>query len=85
MSQFYADIHGSRGPSTRQGTKASGMEGHVRGWDLGCRVRMSHNGGRDVCHVYLTSGSNGDYCGHLLGSFVVGKNGKPRKMRSDDY
>jgi hypothetical protein len=59
MSQFYASIQGSRGEATRQGSKNSGIVGHVRGWNLGCRVEMSHEDGRDVCRVYRTGGSNG--------------------------
>lgn len=59
MAQFYASIQGNRGGSTRMGTKASGISGHIRGWEVGCRVDMSHEGGVDVCRVYRTGGSNG--------------------------
>lgn len=60
MSHFYADIQGNRGKATRQGTKESGIEGHVRGWDMGVRVICTSDEatGRDVCSIYLTSGSN---------------------------
>lgn len=40
------------------GTKLSGLSSHVRGWDIGAAVEMSHEGGRDVCRVYATRGSN---------------------------
>jgi len=50
------------------GGKDSGINGHVRGWSVGCRVQMVHRGGEDVCHVYLTGGSNG--CSErFLGAF----------------
>lgn len=60
MSRFYAEIEGSRGPATRQGTPASGMRSHTRGWSVGAEV-WCHVGpdGRDVVEVYATAGSNG--------------------------
>ena len=59
MAQFYADIQGNRGQATRMGTKKSGINGHIRGWDVGARVWMSFNEqtGEDECIVDLTSGS----------------------------
>ena len=36
MSHFYASIEGNRSEATRCGTKSSGMQGHVRGWTIGC-------------------------------------------------
>jgi hypothetical protein len=70
MSRFYANIEGNRGGATRQGTLASGIYSHTRGWDVGCRVSM-HVGdnGEDVCDIYLTAGSNGNSSGRYLGSF----------------
>jgi len=71
MSHFYASIRGSRGEATRAGTKNSGMEGHIRGWNIGARVFMSVNDkGEDVCTIYLTSGSNGYSYGKHLGDFT---------------
>lgn len=60
MSRFYASIQGSRGEATRQGTAASGIDGHIRGWDLG--IRASVFGGladTDRFVVTVTGGSNG--------------------------
>ena len=60
MAQFYASIQGNRGQATRMGTKNSGIQGHIRGWDVGVAVECSvDKGGHDVCYVYTTGGSNG--------------------------
>lgn len=59
MSQFYASIEGGRGEVTRQGTKKSGITGHIRGWNIGARVTVLHIGGVDTVRVYKTSGSSG--------------------------
>ena len=70
MSHFYANIKGSRGEATRCGTKTSGMEGHIRGWDLGAKVIMSHDEhGQDLCTVFITGGSNGESESRCLGTF----------------
>ena len=72
MAQFYASIQGNRGQATRMGTKQSGMDGHVRGWNVGCRVFMQYNEqtGQDECIIDLTSGSSGG-CSNRLGVFTV--------------
>lgn len=59
MSHFYADIQGNRGPATRQGSKESGIHGHIRGWNLGGKVSMREFRGRDIVTLTLTAGSNG--------------------------
>jgi hypothetical protein len=72
MAQYYADIQGNRGQATRMGTKSSGMEGHIRGWDIGARVSMYHNArGEDAVCITLTSGSNGAKPGRTLGTFTA--------------
>jgi hypothetical protein len=68
--QFYANIQGSRGEATRTGTKGSGIYGHVRGWNIGARVEMSHVDGKDVCRVYRTSGSSGREPSELIAEFT---------------
>lgn len=71
MSQFYASIQGNRGQATRQGTKKSGLEGHIRGWNLGARVWMFVDGdGQDRCQIVLTGGSNGRYSDKVIGQFT---------------
>ena len=61
MSQFYGDIQGHRGEATRGGTKKSGIQGHIRGWNIGARVTCHYNEqtGQDEVTVYKTSGSGG--------------------------
>ena len=62
MAHFYGDLQGSRGQATRVGGKKSGIEGHIRGWQVGARVRVSFNEStsEDEVEVQLTSGSNGN-------------------------
>jgi len=63
MSQFYASIEGNRGPATRQGSKASGIHGHIRGWHVGAGVSCFVDGGgetaKDSVVVSKTAGSSG--------------------------
>ena len=58
MSQFYADIQGSRGAASRMGGKDGGIRGHIRGWSVGVRVHGRHVDGEDIFDVALTGGSN---------------------------
>ena len=59
MSQFYASINGSaKNEATRQGTKNTGISGHIRGWDIGVKVIGQHINGIDCFSIYMTSGSN---------------------------
>lgn len=58
MSHFYATIQGNRGMATRQGSKASGIDGHIRGWHTGARVIVEHIDGRDRVKIYRTGGSS---------------------------
>ena len=61
MAQFYGEIKGqARTSATRRGSKASGLEGHLRGWNIGVRVVLEYKEGiGDIIHIYRTSGSNG--------------------------
>lgn len=70
MSRFYASIQGSKGQATRQGTKNSGIQGHIRGWNVGARVFCSVNDdGKDEVTLILTSGSNGRKSDKAIGTF----------------
>lgn len=70
MARFYADIQGNRGQATRMGTEKSGLHGHIRGWEVGCRAEMWVNQkGEDVVTITLTGGSNGGTT-QCLGSFT---------------
>lgn len=71
MSHFYASIQGGKSEATRQGTKSSGISGHVRGWGLGVRVEMYVNkDGEDEAHIVLTDGSGDHGVRHFIGAFT---------------
>jgi hypothetical protein len=53
------------------GTKASGMNGHIRGWNVGAKVYMFHADGVDYCSVDLTGGSNRAWADRHLGTFTA--------------
>ncbi len=59
MSQFYASIRGNRGEATRMGTKATGIHGHIRGWDVGVEVHCRHYDGHDIVEIRGSGGSCG--------------------------
>lgn len=60
MSGFYADISGSRGLASRQGTTQSGISSHARGWNIGaCVFCYADDGNDDVVRVSITGGSSG--------------------------
>lgn len=71
MSHFYADIQGNKGTATRCGTKNSGIDGHIRGWNIGARVFCYVNDqGEDECKVVLTPGSGHGGKSKTLGTFT---------------
>ena len=68
MAEFYATIQGNRGEASRMGSKASGIEGHIRGWNEGARVScFVDDQGRQCVSIRLTGGSNGRKPGKCLG------------------
>ena len=69
MSHFYGNMQGSRGETTRCGTKQSGIWAHTRGWNVGVYVSVNHVNGKDICCVYRTKGSNGSSHGKLIAKF----------------
>ena len=70
MAQFYASIRGNRGEATRLGTKSSGMQAHIRGWNLGVQVNcFTNSAGEDCFSVALTKGSNGNGAVKHIGNF----------------
>lgn len=61
MSRFYGSLQGNRSQATRNGSKNSGIHGHIRGWDSGILVECHVNDkNQDVIEAYATSGSNGN-------------------------
>ena len=72
MSRFYASITGSaKTEATRQGTVKSGIEGHIRGWDVGIKVVGFAGEDKDIFQVYLTGGSNGSLSQKHIGTFTA--------------
>ena len=75
MARSYGSVRGqARTSATRRGSKASGISGHVRGWDSGVRVEGSYNAetDADVFRVYATTGSNGHGSDRLLATITDG-------------
>ena len=71
MSHFYGTMQGNRGSTSRCGSKASGIEAHVRGWNVGVRVSVRVGlDGQDVAEAWRTSGSNGDGGDQLIARFM---------------
>ena len=72
MSQFYATIKGNRGRTTRCGSKASGITGHIRGWDIGAVVEVNHDPktGQDTVTVWKTHGSHNPERTTVLAEFT---------------
>lgn len=71
MSRFYASIQGSRGEATRSGGAASGIHGHIRGWNVGAYVECDvDEQGRDVVRVYKTGGSRGSKPRQLIAEYT---------------
>ena len=70
MAHFYSEVRGARKPQTLTGTKNSGVQAHIRGWNVGVEVRLSHVNGKDIVQVYKTTGSNGNTIGGLIAEYV---------------
>lgn len=66
MSHFYGEMTGRTQTVTRCGTKNSGIEAHIRGWNFGVRARVYQHDGHDMVDIYLTSGSTGNESHHIL-------------------
>lgn len=79
MAQYYGEIKGAKGTVTKEGTSQSGIEAHIRGYNVGVRIECSpdRKSGKplDQCEVFLTGGSNSPKNIKLIA--VVGEN--PRK------
>ena len=74
MSHFYGSITGSRGTTvTKCGTKSTGIGAHIRAWDHGIKVELTHHegSGTDTVSVYLTGGSNDSSGRDLIYTAVV--------------
>jgi len=71
MAHFRATVQGNRGEASRLGTKGSGMDADINGWDSGVSVRASYNreNSRDEFSIYLTGGSGYGSVGKFLGKY----------------
>lgn len=59
MAHFYGSLIGKGFKAiTRTGTKWTGMIAHIRGWNVGVRVELRYEGGKDKIRIYETGGSN---------------------------
>jgi len=60
MAHFYGTVQGSKGKTTRCGTKKSGMVCTVSGWDTGVQVEVEFDTvkQKDIVKIYKTDGSN---------------------------
>ncbi len=67
-----------RGEASRLGTKSSGIQASVNGWDIGMFVSIAHIDGHDVIRAYVTGGSHGSDMKHI-GTYKI-INGKPNKI-----
>ena len=69
MSRFYGTINGQAQTSaSRRGGTKSGIDGHIRGRNVGVRVWGYDDNGQDKFKVELTGGSNNP-SGKLIGVF----------------
>lgn len=71
MSHFYGSMQGNRGPATRGGSKASGLDAHIRGWHIGVQIMLRHNKdtNKDEIAVYKTGGSSDASKEELIATF----------------
>lgn len=72
MSHFYGSMQGGSGETTCQGTKTSGLYAHLRSWNIGVEVRLSHVDGKDIIEVWATAGSNDLEPNKLIATLVEG-------------
>jgi len=82
VAQYRATIEGNRGIASRLGTKSSGIECSVNGWDIGVSITISHHLNKDVVNVALTGGSNGSYV-KSLGVYEI-VNGMPQRIQNNE-
>lgn len=70
MAHFYAEIEGTRGATSRIGSKVSGIKGHIRGWNCGVRVRGKYKSSdeQDEFQIYATGGSSGRRSDTFIGT-----------------
>jgi hypothetical protein len=71
MANFRATIKGSKAEAHRLGSKTSGINATVNGWNLGIEVEGKVNSnGEDTFYVYITGGSKNFTKKGLIGVFA---------------
>jgi len=80
MAHFMGTMQGNRGSTSRLGSKSSGIDAQVSGWNIGVDVRCHYDPetDSDICHIYQTGGSN-RRTGEKLIKTIREKRRKPRK------
>lgn len=72
MAHFRGTLQGNRGETSRLGSKASGLEATLNGWNFGVRVSLFvDTNGNDAVHIALTSGSDFRGAYKAIGCFNV--------------
>ncbi len=60
MARFYGELRGqAKTKAKRQGSAKSGLAAQINGRNIGIRVELFDDDGRDTVAVYATSGSIG--------------------------
>lgn len=77
MARYLGLLQGNRGKVSRLGSAKSGIEGDIRGWDIGAKVTISpchKDPNLDEVFISITRGSNGRGDSLYLGSFIITNN-----------
>jgi hypothetical protein len=80
MAQYRAIIKGNRGEASRLGSKSSGLEARVNGWNVGVYVDIQHIEGKDRVFVYSTGGSNTPYKDKPIATIIEPENFQKRPI-----
>ena len=60
MERFCGELRGkAKSKASRLGSAKSGLAARINGWNIGIRVELFDNDGRDTVAVYATAGRNG--------------------------
>ncbi len=74
MAQYRAEIKGQRSSASRLGSKKSGIESLINGWNIGVKVEITCDDlGRDHVYISMTSGSNAGKNPELIAEFCEDK------------
>lgn len=67
MARFYGDLQGNRGPTSRMGSKKSGLHAHIRGWNVGVQIScFVDKNGRDTITISETGGSHDPFSERVI-------------------